>query len=359
MTTSHNKKSLNFARLTHRLLTDQRGMNLKALLEEFDITDRTWRTYRSELHELEFFQDDRGESLIEEIGEGAERRVRLKVGIGPHGASTPSFRSRLVAMHMVRSMFNHLRHTSLGEEIEDILDRVQDAFRDITAVKHAMRHADRKLHVIDGASKKYDQKEEILEQLIRATLQERQVEMRYMAGWTREESARVIEPLSLVNYRGSLYVLARHPPEEGEVAQSDLERDVFTYAVDRFIDVTLLDATFSYPSPEAFDPESFFDGDFGIFQKNKHKNTRPIEVRLEFADVAWLKQFLQERDWHPTQRFTPLPDGKLEMRFSVRSMQSVWSFIRSFGDDVRVISPEGPIPMTSEQVRAWRAPHEA
>ena len=34
-------------------------------------------------------------------------------------------------------------------------------------------------------------------------------------------------------------------------------------------------------------------------------------------------------------------------------MERVWPWIRSFGEDVRVLQPKGEIPMTMDEQRAW------
>ena len=193
---------------------------------------------------------------------------------------------------------------------------------------------------------------ETLQSLVHAVLSERHIDTVYRsamsANHAEERSSRTqrLEPLSIVSSRGALYLLARPVRPE-----ADEEQPILTYAVDRFEQVEITDVSFDYPSEVAFDPDSFFEGHFGIFQRHGGEE---MEVELIFADIGWLKIFLQERQWHPDQRFTELEDGRLRMTFPISTMGRVWPWIRSFGKDVQVVKPAGPIPMTAAAQRAWR-----
>jgi predicted DNA-binding transcriptional regulator YafY len=338
-------KALNFARIVYHLMLDPRGWNVDALCAQFSITKRTYRNYLSELKGLPEFMDSQGDSMLEDVGRGETRTLRLRRDLPESGASQAGFRSRLVAMHMARKMFGYLEGTSVGEEIGLLLDRFEESFRDVVAIEHAMRHADRKLHVIEGASKDYDAHRDTIAALVDATLRQRMCHGVYVPSWSGEQRDIKLEPLSLVSSRGALYLLAR-AHDSGE------EAAVLTYSIDRFRALQVSETQFDYPSAQAFDPERFFEGEFGLYQR--HDGAKLIRVELLFSAIKWLHAFLQERDWHPTQRFETREDGRLAMSFSVSTMGSVWPWIRSFGDDVEVVCPAGPVPMTSDEARTWR-----
>ena len=63
------------------------------------------------------------------------------------------------------------------------------------------------------------------------------------------------------------------------------------------------------------------------------------EVKLRFANTYRVKKYLMERTWHQSQHFEELEDGRLMMSFKVQSMNQVWPWIRSFGEEVEVLAP--------------------
>ena len=64
-----------------------------------------------------------------------------------------------------------------------------------------------------------------------------------------------------------------------------------------------------------------------------------MEVELLFAGHTYLKRYLRERTWHPSQQFEDLDDGRLRLTFTVTSMVEVEPWIRSFGADVEAVRP--------------------
>lgn len=356
MAKQQTNKSLNYARIMYRVLTRPRGWRLNDLYEDLGISDRTWRNYIKELKEIPDLLDERGESILEDVGQGEERLIRLRCDLPETGPSDGGFRVRLVVMHLARRMFGYLEGTPLGDEVEALLDHMQESFRDVDAVQFASRDADRKLHVVDGASKDYTPHADTIALLVEATLRQRVITMSYVASWNSTDVVKTheLEPLSLVSSRGALYLLARTRPDTLTPHDDSPPKEavILTFAADRIQGLQVLAERFDYPSSEVFHPEDFFEGEFGLYQR--HDNEAPIRVEVHFADIAWLKQYLQERHWHKTQRFEHLEDGKLKMTFEVSDMGSVWPWIRSFGDDIEVIEPHGPVPRNSEEQRAWR-----
>jgi hypothetical protein len=129
-------------------------------------------------------------------------------------------------------------------------------------------------------------------------------------------------------HRSALYLVARHVGKTR----------VYTYAVDRIANAGATNRAFSYPNASEFSPESHFKGAFGIFLAGE-KERRTTEVELVFTNERWLKLYLTERSWHPTQKFREFKDGRLQMKFRVDTMVEVWPWIRSFGNEVRVVRP--------------------
>ena len=89
-------------------------------------------------------------------------------------------------------------------------------------------------------------------------------------------------------------------------------------------------ATFNVPAD--FRAEDLVGRTFGLIPG---PNT---EVRLRFDRTV--ARVVRRRRWHPSQQFSDLEDGRVEMEMSVDGTTELISFILGFGGKVEVLSPE-------------------
>ena len=105
-----------------------------------------------------------------------------------------------------------------------------------------------------------------------------------------------------------------------------------TFKIERIRSATL--TTQRYEIPEEFDPDRFLAHSWGIWSS---EGTPTEEVRLRFdASVA---RRVQEAVWHRSQRLVELPDGGVELTFTVAGIVEIRPWILSWGDGVEVLSP--------------------
>ena len=347
------EKPVRWGCIIHYLMTHPRGWRVEDIKRTFEISDRTWRKDRKQLMDhFSPFQDEEGNTLLEEVEEGPYKRIRLRRSVSEIGPSDSGFRARIAAMHMMRQLMSYIEGTPLGEQVEVLMESFEASVPDRHLFEMMMKHADRKLYVVEEAPPKTPEgHSEVLQELLFAILGETQISMWYKSGMQGKttETRYDLEPLSLVSSRGALYLLGRVLAKEGDKRERTGE-DILTFSVSRIDKIKILNESFTYPVPGQFDPKTFLDGHFGVFQRAK---TDPIKVELIFAAVEWRVVYLQERQFHPTQKTEVLPDGRLRLTMEVKSMQRVWSWIRSFGDDVEVVQPAGEVPMSHEEEQAW------
>lgn len=318
--------ALNLAKIVFTLLTNPRGWRVRSLMEELAIQPRTYRKYKALLRDhFEFLFDRDGQTLVTEVREGDEAWLRLRDSSEPRGSDSPEIYSRVATMALARQVFGFLRGSAMAdrmdEHFDDFCDRVGDrtfVFRDL------FRGMERKVFYLSPPPKDYGPHAQTLRIILRALFFNKRFHARYQSA--RGESSRLLEPLTLILWNGGLYLVARTP----EWKRPHL------YVIDRFREVRLGGGNFRYPRPEEYSPDRFFDGHFGIF----HEEREPVEVELIFAAKPWIRLFLMERLWHPTQRFQRLPDGRLRMTFQASCLVEVGRFVRSFGDDVVVVRPD-------------------
>jgi hypothetical protein len=318
-------KALNLARIVFKLTTDPRGWRVDRLIDELGIADRTYRDYRQTLKEqFEELKDKQRRTLIEEVKDGETRYLRLR---DSEDSITDEsvFVSRMTALEMARQAFGFLQNTDVGRDIEtfrqDIFNRVGDrtyVYRSLT------KNLDRKLYYLPHAPKDYSRQGQKLRTVLRGLIGSRVLSIAYDSPTNR--LPRLVEPLTLIQWRSALYLVVRSREKKG----------IYIMAVDRMLEVKSTGQGFHYPPPEVYHPERFTEGGFGIFQQ---KDGVPTRVELVFANKRPLKLDLTERRWHDTQHTEELPDGRLRMTFTVRTLVEVRPWVRSYGADVEVITP--------------------
>jgi predicted DNA-binding transcriptional regulator YafY len=105
-----------------------------------------------------------------------------------------------------------------------------------------------------------------------------------------------------------------------------------TFKIERIRSATL--TSDRYEIPEDFDPDRYLAHSWGIWSS---EGTPTEEVRLRFdASVA---RRVREAVWHRSQRLVELPDGGVELTFTVAGIVEIRPWILSWGDGVEVISP--------------------
>lgn len=128
------------------------------------------------------------------------------------------------------------------------------------------------------------------------------------------------DPYRIRAVQGGVYSVGRVPAYPKDIATLALERI-------RLIDV--LEETFTVDP--SFDPKRYETEAFGVAWG------KPMTVVVRFqADQA---PYVREREWHPTQRFRTLPDGRLEMTFRAGGEFEIVRWVLGWGDAVEVIQP--------------------
>ncbi len=317
--------ALNLARILYRLLVDPRGWRVDALKSELGIADRTYRKYRALLQDEFNHLVDEGHGLIVEVRDGDARYLRLADSEVPE-EEHPRFIARVAALELARQSFDFLRATDIGKDLEAFQQEFWARVGDRTFVfRHLLNDLDRKLYHVPDAPKDYSGQQRKVWDILHALVFCKRLLVSYDSG-RKTWGPQLVDPLTLLVWRSGLYVVARMKGGRKE----------YLLAVDRMTQVERTGETFRYPAKADYRPEKLLDGSFGIFRDEAAKT---IDVELLFANNKWLKQYVTERRWHPTQKFEEQPDGRLRMTFTVRAMQEVERWVRSFGDEVEWVRP--------------------
>ena len=294
-------------------------------MSELGIKDRTYRKYRKVLMEhFPPFMNDSGDSIVHEVLDGDAKYLRLV-----HGKDLEfhddSFVGRVAALHFSQQLLGFVGQTPIGtatnELMADFRVRVREKKQFLDDV---LTNVDRMFYQLPDAPKDYSRKQDVIQGLLDCLMFRRAAKLEYSSA-SFVELEFEIEPYTLAVYRSALYLIGR-----------GIDGEIRIYAVDRITRVTKVARRFQYPSPAVYHPESYTEGSFGIFRSD---STEQLHFELLFDDERWLKLYLKERRWHPTQKFEELEDGRLRMTFRVNTDVEVWPWIRQFGDKVQVVSP--------------------
>jgi L-amino acid N-acyltransferase YncA/predicted DNA-binding transcriptional regulator YafY len=190
----------------------------------------------------------------------------------------------------------------LGPELADYLARLGQAFR-----------------VLPGPHKSYARFRETIRVLNEAVLARRTVRMRYRTGRTGKVASRRLDPYRVWYRSGGLYV----------VGLDHRSGEIRTFAVDRIRQLAATERRFRVR--EGFDFDAYIGGSFGVVAEPA------VRVRIRFQGSA--ANYVEERNWHPSQSLARLPDGRLELAMQVGGTSELRAWILSFGGEAEVLEP--------------------
>jgi predicted DNA-binding transcriptional regulator YafY len=201
----------------------------------------------------------------------------------------------------VRSAIQKIR-VALGPEVAGFVARLGEAFR-----------------VVPGPHKRYASYRDVIQVLNEAVLGRRRVRMSYRTGRTGQVSTRTLDPYRVWYRSGGLYVIG-HDQKSGEVR---------TFAVDRIRGASLTEDRFEVPA--SFDFDAYTASSFGVVAEPATR------VRIRFERRFAL--YVEERQWHPSQKLERLPGGGLELTLEVGGLDELQSWVLSFGSGAEVLEP--------------------
>jgi len=114
-------------------------------------------------------------------------------------------------------------------------------------------------------------------------------------------------------------------------AKSKYREGLTTFKLDRIKQIELLDVTFEIPAD--LDLQKLLDSSWGVMW-----NETTTEVKLKFSPQV--SRRVKESIWHPSQVIEELPDGSCLVAMWVGSILEMTPWIRGWGPDVEVVSPE-------------------
>ena len=153
------------------------------------------------------------------------------------------------------------------------------------------------------------------------TKEKRSVSMVYRAHKTKEAIERIVDPYGLVFFEG-VWVL---------IGYCHLRKGIRSFAIDRIID--LKERFLYFEIRGGFDLEEYISSSWGIIHEE------PVNITVRFkSDVV---EFIRRKEkWHPSEQRKVLPNGEIELTFTIAGVNEIKHWIYSWLPNVEVIEPD-------------------
>lgn len=299
------------ARIVLGLMSRPHGWPLSAITEELGISERTLLRYlavcRNEL------VDANGRPMVEVVGQGNDRSLKLV----EHGTAPDAGVFEAVFFYFTQTVLTFLEGTVLKDGVAGLWERLH---RGLPASQRTrLVNLGKKFYAVPFAAKDYRGHDEQLDLVVRCLIDQHRMRVDY-GGVVGEGKVHDFDPYTLVHYRGGLYL----------IGYSHRYRKNIWLAIERIRTVTKLPYRFDYPA--GYSPEKYTEGMFGIIEGPE----TTVELVLRGKETA---AFMMSRRLHPTQKFTPRPDGTTLLTMKVRGTTELSSWILSQAPWVEVLKP--------------------
>jgi predicted DNA-binding transcriptional regulator YafY len=226
--------------------------------------------------------------------------------------------SELCALYLSRRLIETLTGVPFGSDIQGAFGKfeaqmppkMQEYLNRLPSIMSAVPAA--------GKVATTSQRDRVVEKLVDASLERRQVEMRYFSMSHDRESEYLVYPLRMIHMQGAMYMRAYVPAYS----------QVRTFATHRIRKLSVLE--------ERFTPEPAWDEE--PFRSSLGPNSGPVAHVTLHVEPS-IAPIVRERHYHASQRITPHADGSLTLELDVCLDAWLRGFILQFGHRVSVVAP--------------------
>jgi proteasome accessory factor B len=314
-------QALRVLHIYNALANASRGLTIQELEQRTGVTRRTLN------RDLAVLQEN---YLVDAHDVGGRSRKRWALlPAGPAGAVSFT-RGELAALQLGTSMLDFLAATDLGAAMQSALAKVT------SRLGSAGGGLDRKLYALPDAppvevsSERFD---DILNETLSALFREQRLELCYPIGRPPQPQQVLVDPLTLVYFRGRLYLAALSPAHGG----------VHPFALHR-VQAARWRRGEAAEIPTGYHPSTYFASSFGIFGG---EGAERVRVRV----AAGAARALRERRWHHSQRVADLADGGCEVCWELPLTPDFETWLLSFGPELVVQEPAALRLRVAERLR--------
>jgi len=286
------------------------GVTLKEMAEEMGVSEKTIS------RDLETFRQV-GFPLKETVEDFGRKKWSIDTSNCQPGL-TFTF-DEAIALYLGRCFLEPLAGTFFWGAAQRSFKKIR-ASLGTEALKYIERFGDVFRQTIVGAGD-YSKKAQLIDELMIGSEDRRAVFITYQSLRATEPVTYDVYPYGLTYFRGSLYLIGWAPEHE----------EIRHWKVDRIEDAHLED--FRFPRPDDFDLHEHLAKSFGVFHGDGE-----VHVTIRFASPV--SRYVQESNWHPSQKLTAQNDGSLLAEFDMDGTEEIKRWVLSFGRHAEVLEPE-------------------
>ncbi len=297
------------------------GATVQEMARELGVSEKTIR------RDLEAFKTV-GLPLEEQTYEHGRKKWRLDPAKYQPGLSFAF--DEALALQLAQHLMEPLAGTPFWDATRRALKKIRSALGE-GALKYASRFAPL-FHQTSVGTSNYASKSDLIDQLMQGIENRRAVFITYQSLRATEAVTYDVYPYGLTYHRGSLYLVGRAPQYD----------QIRCWKIDRMTDARV--AEFPFQLPEGFNLRDYLAHSFGIWDGHGE-----VCVKIRFS--SQVARYIQEKNWHASQKLTVQPDGSLLAEFTLSSTEEIKSWALSFGQQAVVLEPASLVAQIAEEVR--------
>ena len=285
------------------------GATVKELAEEMGVSDKTIR------RDLETFQQA-GFPLKETVGDFGRKKWNID-----HDKNQPGLTftfDEAIALYLGRHLLEPLAGTVFWEAAQRAFKKIR-ATLGTGALRYIEQFAGMFHQTMVGASD-YSKKADLIDELMVGIEDCRAVFLTYQSLRATEPVTYDMYPYGLTYHRGHLYLIGWAPDHE----------EIRHWKVDRIEDAEATQVHFN--RPEDFDIHEHLAKSFGVFHGDGE-----VHVKVRFSPQV--ARYVQESNWHMSQKLSKQKDGGLIAEFDLDDTEEIKRWILSFGRHAVVLEP--------------------
>lgn len=242
----------------------------------------------------------------------------------------------LFALCIAEKVFKQHENTPIYKKLTSVFKKIEESLPEQVSIHPSW--IDSSISVVGEYRTAIDPQ---IWQVVANSLQHSKIlSISYKKPGDKEVSKREVEPYHIVSFQGEWYL----------IAFCHNRKSILTFAISRIIKATLQQKTFTVPND--FDYRQFSKEKFGIFNGPK---SFKVEILFDRNNAP----FIEEREWHPSQKLERQSDGSLILTISASHYLEVKKWVLSWGSGAEVLKPKELRMEIQEELRKMVQQYES
>lgn len=264
--------------------------------------------------------------MVEERIEGKNRKKYFKIPPQKRDSIAKIKNSDIWANTMACAFAGNLINGQMAEDAKQLL-RISSG---LNSENIDFPNIEETFNVLSFGSIDYSGHSEIISSLVDGIMNKKKCKIKYEKYICKNRDFRIyyVKPLKLYSYNNTIYFWCILTNEPGK--KVFLSEETYSFPIQRIIDVEVTEINIIFPKNFSFEKE--FNRSYGLINDGNL-----LKIEVEFT--GWATTYIAERIWSYDQ-LIKVEDSRLILLFSASSKHEVISWILSFGQNAKILSPD-------------------